>query len=112
MIDPRASMSLVFLLPCLLHAGASRAEELPVRYREGVSHGCLVLRTLEGKTIADGDRDRSHGETALLAACGSDLRMAPSTTKRRIFAARYIQALKRSCSTERSDISETDGNID
>jgi len=31
------------------------AEAVTVRYREGVSHGFLVLRTLDGKSIADGE---------------------------------------------------------
>jgi hypothetical protein len=31
------------------------AEQVPVRYAEGVSHGFLVLRTQAGETIADGD---------------------------------------------------------
>jgi len=54
-IDLRPSMRLVFLLACLLRPTASRAETVPVRYPEGVSHGYLALRTLDGKTIADGD---------------------------------------------------------
>lgn len=32
-----------------------RAEPVAVRYPEGVVHGFLVLRTLEGRTLADGD---------------------------------------------------------
>ena len=48
-------MRLVFLFACLLRPTPSRAETVPVRYPEGVSHGYLVLRTLDGKTIADGD---------------------------------------------------------
>ena len=32
-----------------------RATPVPVRFIEGVSHGFLVLRTLEGQAIADGD---------------------------------------------------------
>ena len=32
-----------------------RAEPVPVRYTEGLVHGFLALRTLEGRTIADGD---------------------------------------------------------
>jgi hypothetical protein len=54
-IDFRPSTLLVFLLACLLQPTASRAETVPVRYPEGVSHGYLVLRTLDGKRIADGD---------------------------------------------------------
>jgi hypothetical protein len=54
-IDFRASMRLVYLLACLLQPIASPAEAVPVRYREGVSQGYLVLRTLDGKAIADGN---------------------------------------------------------
>jgi len=45
----------VFFLTCLLQPTASPAGTVAVRYPEGVSHGFLVLRTLEGKPIADGD---------------------------------------------------------
>jgi hypothetical protein len=38
----------------LVGASASAAP-VPVRYREGLVHGFLALRTLDGKTIADGD---------------------------------------------------------
>jgi hypothetical protein len=38
------------LFPAVLHA-----EPVAVRYQEGTLHGFLTLRTLEGKTIADGD---------------------------------------------------------
>jgi hypothetical protein len=31
------------------------AESVPVHYREGVSHGFLVVRTQDGKPIADGE---------------------------------------------------------
>ena len=37
-------------------AGTSASADLvPVRFREGLVHGFLALRTLDGKTIADGD---------------------------------------------------------
>jgi hypothetical protein len=51
----RASIRFVLLLACLLQPSVSPAETVAVRYREGVSHGFLVLRTQEGKSIADGD---------------------------------------------------------
>ena len=54
-LDLRSSLRLVFLLACLLQPIALFAETVPVRYPEGVSHGYLVLRTLQGKPIADGD---------------------------------------------------------
>jgi hypothetical protein len=46
---------LFLLLPCLLLSTALIAESVAVRYKEGVSHGFLVLRTSDGKTIADGE---------------------------------------------------------
>ena len=51
----RASIRFVFLLASLLQSTASPTETVAVRYPEGVSHGFLVLRTPEGKPIADGD---------------------------------------------------------
>ena len=51
----RSSVQFVFLLACLLRPSVSPAETVVVRYPEGVSHGFLVLRTQEGKPIADGD---------------------------------------------------------
>jgi hypothetical protein len=49
---------LVGLLVALALAGAGvglRADPVPVRYTEGLVHGFLALRTLDGRTIADGD---------------------------------------------------------
>lgn len=49
---------LVGLLAAVALASGSvelRAEPVPVRYTEGLVHGFLALRTLEGRTIADGD---------------------------------------------------------
>jgi hypothetical protein len=51
----RGSIRFVFLLASLLQTTASPGETVPVCYPEGVSHGYLVLRTLDGKPIADGD---------------------------------------------------------
>jgi hypothetical protein len=51
----RASIRFVFLLASLLQSTASPTETVAVRYPEGVSHGFLVLRTQDGKPIADGD---------------------------------------------------------
>ena len=51
----RRLVGLVFLLTCLRQPTASPAETVTVRFPEGVSHGFLVLRTQEGKRIADGD---------------------------------------------------------
>lgn len=38
-----------------LQLASAHAEPIPVRYPEGVTHGFLVLRTLQGKDVADGD---------------------------------------------------------
>lgn len=44
------------LLPCLvLQANSLPAEQVSVRYREGTTHGFLVLRDLAGKALAAGD---------------------------------------------------------
>lgn len=50
-------MSLAVVLACaaLLQPGALPAAPVAVRYPEGLVHGFLVLRTVEGNTLADGD---------------------------------------------------------
>ncbi|MHB8652388.1 MAG: hypothetical protein ACYDA9_00765 [Terriglobia bacterium] len=53
-----------FLLVCiaLLKPGMLPAEQIPVRYTEGLTHGFLALRTLAGSTIAYGDMfEVAHG---------------------------------------------------
>jgi hypothetical protein len=39
----------------MFHLVASSAEQVAVRHTEGLTHGFLVVRTLEGKTLADGE---------------------------------------------------------
>ena len=39
----------------LLRLASAHADPVPVRYPEGVAHGFLVLRTLQGKDVGDGD---------------------------------------------------------
>ena len=59
------SSSLVFLLACacLLPGAALSASPVTVRYKEGLLHGFLVLSTLEGQAIADGDLTQLvHGD--------------------------------------------------
>ena len=61
---------LIFFLGCtvLLQTGQLSAEQVSVRHTEGLLHGFLALRTLEGKSLADGeltqvaegDRVRNH----------------------------------------------------
>ena len=48
-------MLLIPLACALSFPPISWAEAISVRHKEGVSHGFLVLRTLEGVTIATGD---------------------------------------------------------
>jgi hypothetical protein len=43
------------LLACVFRPTALSAQSVKVRYREGVGHGFLVLRTPDGKSLADGD---------------------------------------------------------
>jgi hypothetical protein len=47
----------------MLQLGGVHAEPVLVRYPEGVTHGFLVLRTLQGKDVADGDLSQVvHGD--------------------------------------------------
>src|SRR5438094_7021658 len=45
------------LLACtlVLQPNGLTAEQIPVRHKEGLMHGFLALRTLEGKKLADGE---------------------------------------------------------
>jgi hypothetical protein len=54
---PLCSASLVALLACatLLHPVVASAQAVAVRHPQGTLHGFLVLRTLKGDTLADGD---------------------------------------------------------
>jgi hypothetical protein len=52
-----------FVAAGALVTGAVQAEPVAVRYAEGVVHGFLVLRTLEGRTLAQGDLTQvAHGD--------------------------------------------------
>jgi len=57
MIERARSMVLVALLVCsaLLRPNVILAEPVAVRHTEGLTRGFLVLRTLDGNSIADGD---------------------------------------------------------
>src|SRR5216117_4420743 len=50
------SRVIAILLACaaMLQPSALSAELIPVRHTEGLIHGFLVVRTLEGKAVADG----------------------------------------------------------
>lgn len=45
----------LLLSAALLQPGVLLAEPVAVRHMEGTVHGFLVLRTMEGKTLAAGD---------------------------------------------------------
>lgn len=49
------SLTVLLLSAVLLPLTAVRAESVPVRHMEGTVHGFLVMRTMDGKTIAAGD---------------------------------------------------------
>src|ERR1700693_3057517 len=48
-------LRIALLIASLLQLTALQAQSVKVRYREGVGHGFLVLRTPDGKPVADGD---------------------------------------------------------
>src|SRR5437016_1726514 len=54
--SPRVRLRAVFLACALLvQPPALRAEQIAVRQPEGLMHGFLALRTLDGKLLADGE---------------------------------------------------------
>src|SRR5437870_12703850 len=54
------------LLACALPLQPNEltAEQVPVRHKEGLMHGFLALRTLEGKKLADGEMTQVPREIA------------------------------------------------
>lgn len=52
---PAAVRAVAFTCATLFYLGSLGAEPVPVRYREGVVRGFLVLKTLDGKALADGE---------------------------------------------------------
>ena len=55
--ESRLGVALLVTLGCVVLLAVTRlaAEPVAVRYTEGIVHGFLALRTLDGKTVADGD---------------------------------------------------------
>jgi hypothetical protein len=49
------AIRIALLFACVFQPTALPAQSVKVRYREGVGHGFLVLRTPDGKPLADGD---------------------------------------------------------
>ena len=51
----RSRLLMVLVLPALILSAQLSASDVTVRYKEGLTHGFLVLRTLDGKQVAVGD---------------------------------------------------------
>jgi hypothetical protein len=49
------SIVISLICACVLSCAWASASPVPVRYKEGLLHGFLVLSTLDGKAIAEGD---------------------------------------------------------
>src|SRR6266853_1811916 len=49
------AIRIALLFACVFQPTALAAPSVKVRYREGVGHGFLLLRTPDGKSLADGD---------------------------------------------------------
>ncbi len=49
------SIVISLICACVLSGAWASASAVPVRYKEGLLHGFLVLSTLDGKAIAEGD---------------------------------------------------------
>src|SRR6266496_857 len=57
------NLSLVAAYAVLFQSNKLLADNIPVRHTEGLMHGFLVLRTLDGKAIADGQMTQeAHGD--------------------------------------------------
>lgn len=58
-VERRIASVILFLM---LPLAARVSSQIAVKYKEGLTHGFLVLRTLEGETLADGDLIQSVRE--------------------------------------------------
>jgi hypothetical protein len=59
----RAAIALILAGLSLITGAAASAQRVQVRHAEGLVHGFLVLRTLDGKRVADGDLIQNvHGD--------------------------------------------------
>jgi hypothetical protein len=59
----RALLSIALVATCLVAAPRSFGDPVAVRYTEGIVHGFLRLRTLDGSTIAHGDLKQTARNT-------------------------------------------------
>lgn len=66
-IGRRTRRSTAVAVAAIVAASSGSAEPVAVRYSEGIVHGFLVLRTLEGKPIADGDLIQTARGTTVTA---------------------------------------------
>lgn len=56
-------MQICLLVATMLPPTATLADGVPVRFKEGVAHGFLVLRSTDGKPVADGESTQvAHGD--------------------------------------------------
>src|SRR5438094_4221540 len=103
------------LLACALalQPNGLTAEQVPVRHKEGLMHGFLALRTLEGKKLADGEMtqvtegDRLTDDLIFRFKDGSIYE-----DKDRIHSERKLPTFERSPREEGTVIQTADGNID
>jgi hypothetical protein len=54
-VHRRMRRTIAVIIASIVTASSMGAEPVSVRYSEGIVHGFLVLRTLEGQALADGD---------------------------------------------------------
>jgi hypothetical protein len=87
MLENIRSKPLAIILTCiaLLQSDILLAAQLAVRRTEGLVHGFLLLSTMEGKPLADGDLIQVSRGNRVPATWCSDLRTARSTMKPQSF---------------------------
>ena len=93
-------IAFVTILGLICVAGLS-AEPVPVRHTEGIVHGFLALRELDGTTIADGDLiQNAHGDRVTVRLDfhfkdGSLHRETAVYSQRREFRPAFVKAEQR-----------------
>ena len=107
----RTACALVSLV-ALCSAVMVRAEPVAVRHPEGIVHGFLVLRSLDGKTVADGDLIQMRAATGSRRDSPTASRRIESGRDRRLHAGQAVQAGQRSSRPEGPDLPDAARHVD
>ena len=95
-----------------LAAGVAGAEPVAVRFREGLVHGFLVLRTLDGKTLANGDLIQTARGTTVTSRLVFRFKDGSIHDETTVFAARALPLALRTSRPEGANLPKAARDVD